>query len=149
MRQHVADLADEIVAHLVVVEADVHVHAADQQAPPDFLHLGGQAVVAFLAGALNFQRLGERVGGGGDDLEAVLAHHVRDAAAQPYQFVPPLLNRVADARADLDLALHELGGDLLAKTIGALLHHVGRRFADQVARLAVDDEVFLLDTHGE
>ena len=27
----------------------------------------------------------------------------------------PFLHRVADARADLDLALHELGGDLLAE----------------------------------
>ena len=136
-------------AHFVVVQPDVHVHAADEQAAPHLLHLRGQTVVSLLAGALNLQRLRERVGGGGDDLEAVLAHHVRDAAAQAHELVPPLLHRAADARADLDLALHELGGDLFAEPLAARLHHVRRRLADEVARLGIDDEVLLLDAHGE
>ena len=137
--EHVAHLADEVVALLVVAEPDVHVHAADEEAPGDLLELHGEGVVAFLPGAADLPSLGERVGGGGDDLEAVLPDRLRYGPAKTGKVGAHLLHGLADHRADLDLALHELGGDLLPEALAARLDHLRRGLVDEVPGLTIDD----------
>ena len=62
MGQHVAHLAEEVVAYLVSVQPHVDVHPADEEAPRNLLQLAGEGVVAFLAGAADLAGLGK--GGG-------------------------------------------------------------------------------------
>jgi len=74
-----------------------------------------------------------------------LAHH----AAQPGEIAPRLLHRAAHTRSDLDLRTQELGAHLAFDQGRTFRHHLGGRVDDDIARIAVDQQVFLLDADGE
>jgi len=52
VRQEITDLAHQINPQIVVLDADMNMHAADQQSPRDGLHALSQDVVAILFGML-------------------------------------------------------------------------------------------------
>ena len=62
---------------------------------------------------------------------------------------PCLLHGFANTRADFDLRLQKLGFYLFLEQLLALAEHRWRGLFDQIARLAIDQQVFLLDTNGE
>ncbi len=149
VRQEVRHLVHQVDAQFVVVDADVDVHAADEQAPRCSLHLDGQCVVAVLLRLLLFGPAAERVRRGGDRRHAVVRSHVDDDAAQPPQFDFRFLDVVTDLGADLDLRAQELGRHLRAATLFALGHETFRRVDHQAARLLVDEQVLFLYPYRE
>ena len=80
MRQEIGGLAEEVDAQVVVLDADMHMHAADQQPPRHLLQILGEHVVALLVGVLLASPFGEGMGGGGDRREAELAGDAADGA---------------------------------------------------------------------
>lgn len=90
MGEEVHDLVQQVDAQIVVVDADVHVHAADEQPPGHGLHVAGEHVVALLVGVDLFLPLGKGMGGGGDGGEPMLAGHVGDGSPEPGQVVAGL-----------------------------------------------------------
>ena len=60
--QEVGHLVHEVDAQFVVIDADVNVHAADQQAPGRGLHFDGQGVIPVLLRLFLFRPPTERVG---------------------------------------------------------------------------------------
>src|SRR5581483_7114822 len=134
MRQKVSRLTEKIDPEIVVLDADMNVHAANDESPPDLLEVAGDHVLAFLVGVLLARPCGEGVGRCGEGSEAELAGDAADRAAKKRELVARLLHRTADARADLDLRAQELGADLAAQRLLALRHQLGRRLLGEVAR---------------
>ncbi len=149
VRQEVGDLVHHVDAHVVVLDPGMDVHAADQHPPGRRPHVVPEPVVAFLSRVALAAPGGEGVGRGGDDRIAMLPGCRRHRRAQGAQ----LAHRLGDAGmrpgADLDLALQEFGGDLVAHRLAAILEETGFGFGDQIAGLAIDDQVFLLDPEGQ
>ena len=79
---------------------------------------------------------------------AYLPGDVGDGAAQPGELLARRLEVLVDAGADLDLRAEELGRNLLAQRLLALLHQLCRRRREP-PRFKVDEVVFLLDAEGE
>ena len=95
MRQEVARLVEQVDAQLVVFDADVHVHAADDEAAADAGQVLGERLVALALGVLLGAPAGERVGRGGDGGEVVFGGHVarRPCAGGPAPRPPPMDER--------------------------------------------------------
>ena len=88
MRQEIAGLVHQVDAQLVVLDADVHVHAADDEAPADAGQVLGDRLVAVALGRLLRAPARERVGRGGDRRQPVLAASLatvalRSASSRP------------------------------------------------------------------
>ena len=66
MRQEIGRLAEQVDAQILVLDADMHMHAADHQPPRHVLEIAREHVVALLVGVLLARPFGEGVGGGGD-----------------------------------------------------------------------------------
>ena len=66
MWQEVRDLVERVDPEIVVLDADMHVHAADQQPVSDQLHVLLEHVVTFLVRAFLVLPAGKRMGGCGD-----------------------------------------------------------------------------------
>ena len=149
VRQEISGLAEEIDAELVVVDADMDVHAADDEAPHHLLQILSKDVVALFVGVLLARPLGERMGRGGDGSEAELAGDSAHGRAQADQIGARLLDRAADLGADFDLRAQEFRADLAWQRLLAFGEEGRRRFLREVARLLVDEEIFLLHADGE
>src|SRR5690606_38752563 len=119
--QEVAELIHQIDAQLLVLDADVHMHAADQEAARSRLHLLEERVIARTLGMLLARPYGERMCRDGKRCEPVLVRDVDDRAAQDRERLADLGDAAADSRADLDLRAHELGRDLLPVDSGRAL----------------------------
>jgi hypothetical protein len=72
-----------------------------------------------------------------------------DRAAKVDELVARLLDRFAHTRADLDLRAQEFRAHLSAQSLLAFGEQLGRRFLGEVARVLIDEEIFLLDADGE
>ena len=81
--------------------------------------------------------------------EPELTGDAADRAAQMDQLVARFLHGFADAGADLDLRAQEFGADLAAQRLLAFGEQRGRRLLREVARVLVDEEIFLLDAERE
>jgi hypothetical protein len=146
VRQEIRELAHQVDARLLVLDADVHVHAADQQPPRRRLQLAAEAVVALLVGMALVQPARERMRGRGDRRTAVAVRHLADAFPHARQLLAHFGDALAHLGAHLDLRAQELGADLAARFHGglALLDHRLRHVGDQVARLAIHEQVLFL-----
>ena len=127
MRQEIGELADQVDAHVLVGDADMDMHAADQHPPRHPLQVAGEAVVAFALGMGLPPPFRERMARGGDGGEVVARRHLGDGAAQPAQIGAGLADGVADPGADLDLALQEFRADLAFERVGAVGDQLRRR----------------------
>ena len=95
------ELLHQVDAQLVVLQADVHVHAADDHAARGRLHLAGQRDVAVLVGVLLLDGARERMGRCGDGRDAVLAPDVDDDLAQAREMRARLVHVAAHAACRL------------------------------------------------
>ena len=142
-------LAEQIDAELFIFDADMHMHAGDHEPPRHELKVLGENVVALLVGVVLALPLGEGVRRRGDRREAELARDAADRGAEVGKLVARFLDRCAHARADLDLRAQEFGADLPAQGLLAFGEQRRRRLLSEVARGAIDKEVFFLDADGE
>ncbi len=149
MRQEIRGLAQNIDAELVVVDADMDMHAANHQTPHHLLQILREDVVALFVGVLLARPFGEGMGGGGDGSEAELAGDGAHGRTQADQIGARLLDRTADLGADLDLRAQEFGADLAGQRRLTFGEKRGGLLLRKVARLLVDEEIFLLDADGE
>src|SRR5512144_1505114 len=108
MRQEVARLVHQVDAQLVVVDADVHMHTADQQTTGDTLHVASEYVVTLLVGVLLVRPFREGMRRGGHWRQSVATGDLRDGSAQPGEYAAGLLDVATDRSADLDLRGEEL-----------------------------------------
>ena len=115
MGQEVGDLIQDVDPEVVVVDADVDVHAADQQPVRHDLHVPLQDFVPFLFGVLLVLPFRERVCRGSDRSQAMVPGDFRDSAPQVAQVGPHLGYRIANRRTDFDLGAQELPAELAAE----------------------------------
>ena len=134
---------------LVVVDADVDVHAADHETAHHLLEVPLDRLVALLLRAPLLAPGRERMGRRRDEPQPVGTGDRGHGAAQPLQLRSGLAHRGAYAGADLDLALQELRGHLPFEQRLALREHLRRRLVDEAAGMRVDEQVFLFDPYGE
>src|ERR1700752_432766 len=85
----------------------------------------------------------------GDRRQTVTRRHPGDRRAQASQVGAGLVEAYANPCPDFDLRAQKLWADLPGERRLALLQHLGRRIADDVARRAVDEEILLLDAESE
>ena len=149
MRQEVAHLVHEVDPQLLVLDADMDMHAADEQTVGHGLHVVGEPLIALLVHIVLLPPIAEGVRRCCDRSEAVIAARPGDTAAQAAQFLPNLADVGANARADFHLGLKKLVGDLLPEFPDAFVDQAFGRIRRQVTRLHIDQEVFLLDTQCE
>ena len=149
MREHVAHLVHEVDAQLVVVDADVDVHAADDETAHDLLKILLDGFVALLVGAPLLAPDREWMRGGSDEAQSVGTGDRRHGAAQVLQVGAGLADGGAHAGADLDLTLQELRRHLPFQQGFALRKHRRRRLVDEGAGAGIDEQVFLFDSDGE
>ena len=149
MRQEVARLVHQVDAQLVVVDADVHVHAADQQTAGDTLHVAGEYVVTLLVGVLLVRPFREGMRRGGHRRQSVAGGDLRDGSAQPGEFAVRLLYVLTDRSADLDLRGEEFRPNQVGDLLLTSIQHAVRQVGDDVAGLPVDEKIFFLDAERE
>ena len=149
MRQEVARLVHQVDAQLVVLDADVHVHAADDEAPADAGKVAGDRLVAVAVGRLLRAPAREGVRGGGDRGEPMLSCELGHGGSEIGQFPPCIPRRIMHARADLDLRFEELARHLTLQGLLRGIEQGLRHLARQVPARLVDEQVFLLDADGE
>ncbi len=149
MRQEVRRLTEQIVPEVVVLDADMDVHAADHEAPRHLLQVLGEDVVAFLVGVVLRRPFGEGMGRGGDQGEAEFLGDGADGLAQIDELVARLLDRMAHRGADLDLRAQEFGAHLPLQGFLAFGEEGRRRRGLEVPALLVDEEVLLLNAERE
>ena len=147
--QEVADLVHQIDAQVVVGDAHVDVHAANEQPPDRPLHVAREGVVPLLWDVVLLFPTGEGMGRGRDRRQAVAAGDFRDRGAQARQIGTGLPDPAANPGSDLDLGPHELGRDLPPEQGFALGHHRVRRFGGEIATEPIDEKVFFLDSDRE
>src|SRR6478609_7804818 len=121
------------------------VHAEDQLAAGDVLHLVDERAIAITSGdPLAFEET-ERMRSGGPDPQALVAGNAADVAADLAELIRDLAGRVAYGRRDLEHRLHQLrvdhGLELVPRDRGE--HRVD--VLHEVERLGVQEHVFLLD----
>ncbi len=81
VRQEISELVHQVNAQGIVTNANMYVHAADQQSPRRALHLGAQRVVTFLPRGFLFRPVTERMRRCRDRREVVTSCDVDDAAS--------------------------------------------------------------------
>ena len=136
---------------LVIVETDMHMHAANQQPLRDSLQILGQDVVAVAVGLPLRVPIGEGMGGGGDRPKSMALGRFGDAEAELTQLVPRGVDGIANRRADFDLGPQKFGhdgADLFGNDRLAVAQKARRRIVDEVACVGIDEHVFLLDPNG-
>ena len=148
MRQEVGKLRHQIDAQAFLFDTNMDMHPANQHAPCDNGQFGDQRFVAFLLGGILLLPVGKRVAGGGDGHEVIASRHLGHGATQAAQFFTRRGDILADARADLDLALHEFRADLILKCRFAGVHQrIG--CSGERQRILVHQQVFFFDADGE
>ncbi len=149
VRQEIGRLVHQVDPELLVLDPGVHVHAADDQARRQRLHVPGEPQIALLLDLLLGAPVGERVGRGGDHGHAELAGGFGHGRPQLRELRPCGADVPAHARADLDLRLQELVRDPVAQPLLAALHELLGRLRHQLAAGRVDEKVFLLEPKRE
>ena len=149
MRQHVAHDIHGVDGKGAVLDADVDVHAKDQQALCQQLHLLEHALVARERRHRLLLPAAEGVRGRGGHRQPFLRGQADDKAALVGQFFLQLIQRVADRRAQLDHRLVQLRLEVALDHHDLVAFEKLRDKRAQLARLGVDDLVFLFNADRE
>ena len=149
MRQEIRRLAEQVYAQVVVLYAGMDMHTGDHEPSPHLLEVARDRAIAFLVGMMLPLPSRDGVGRGGYRREPELAGDAADRGAEIDELVARLLHRIANLGADLDLGAQELGADLAAQRFLAFLEQLLRRLLRELARVLVDEEIFLLDADAE
>ncbi len=147
MRQEVARLVHHVDPQVRILDADVDVHAEDEQALRQIGHLFELLDVALLDGDVLSAPHREGVRAGRRDRQAILVRYVAGRRAQADELGARLPHVLADLRADLDLRLHQLRLDLVVEDHPALIEEL-LDVRGQLPGLGIDDLVLLLDADG-
>src|SRR5262245_8167603 len=127
----------------------MHVHAADDEAAADAGEIASNGLVALALGRLLRAPARERVGGGRDRGEAVLARQLGDGVAQAGKLDAGLARRLMHPGADLDLRFQELARHLVGHGLLRRVEQGLRHLAHEVPARLVDEQVLLLYADGE
>src|SRR5262245_8160191 len=149
MWEKIAGLIEEIDAQLIVLNADVHVHAADHEAPPDAGQVLGNRLIARPLRGLLRTPARKGMGRGGDRRQAVLGGKISHRATQACELRARLARSLMHAGAHLDLGFEELARDLGLQSLLGGLEQGLRHLAHEIARRLVDEEVFLFDANAK
>ncbi len=149
VRQEIRHLVHQVDAQFVVVDADMNVHAADEQSSRRRLHFDSQGVVTVFLRLLLFRPATERVRRRGDRRHSVTCGYVDDDPAQPPQLDLGFLDVLADLGADLDLRPQQLRCHLRTAPLLALGHKTIGWIDDEAARLFVDQQVLFFYANCE
>ena len=149
MGQEIRDLVEEIYAEIVFFDADMDVHAADEQPVGDNLHVLLQDAVPQLVGGLLLAPLSKGMRRRSDRRQTVFTGDLRNGAAQVHQVSPRLCDGSADRGADFNLRAKEFPAEVAGELYLVGLDERGRRLADQIPRLPVDEKVLFLDPDAE
>ena len=125
------------------------VEAEDEVGAGDELEVFDDLVVAGVGVDLLRAPVGEGVGGSGDEHEAVFFGEPDHVAAEVEEVFLGVLDVLADAGADLDDGLVQLGLDALFEADFALGEHLGGDVRAQVAGFGVDGLILLFDAEGK
>lgn len=123
-------------------------HPTDEKALRDAAHRPPELVIPVPVGVTLLLPVGERMTRCGDRRQPVALRLARDCRAQALQVVARLVHRRADLGSDLDLALQELGRDLLLQLGRAGLHQPRRRLRQRQS-LKIDEKILLLYPDAE
>ena len=93
MRKHIAHLAHEVDAQVVVRDPDVDMHAADDETPAHALEVAREGLVARLGGRTLAPPMGEGMGRGGHDGKAMALRDLGDRTPQMGKLAPRLAER--------------------------------------------------------
>ena len=140
VRQEIGCLVHQVDPELVVLDPGVHVHAADDQARGQRLHVPGQPQIAALSRPSSARQLAN-----GWVEAAIIAMPNSRAVAATVARSSASCARGADVlahrRADLDLRLQELVRHPLAQPFLAALHELLGRRRPQLAAGRVDQGI--------
>src|SRR5262249_17796765 len=145
----VARLIEEIDPELVLLDADVNVHAADHEPPPDPGKIPGECLVALALGWLLRAPARKGVGGGSNRCEAMRARELGDGEAHVGKLAAGRRRRRVDGGADLDLRFEELWRHLPRQGRLRGLEETWRQVANEVPARALNEEIFLLDADAK
>ena len=148
MRQEIRELVEQIDAQVFVLDADMHMHAANQHPSRDPGEVFFQIAVPRFVGVVLILPVGKRMRRRGDRGQPVRIAMLLDRAAQMGQISARVRDRGANTCADLDLTLEEFRTDLVAQIGCAGLHDRLWCF-DQIKRVEIDNKVFFFDTKCE
>ena len=109
VRQEIRHLVHQVDTQLVVFDADMHVHTANQEPPGGALHLNRQLVIALLARVFLVLPVAERVRRRCDRFQAVPVRDFLDVATQVHKLFTNFRNVLADLGTDLNLRAKQFG----------------------------------------
>ena len=129
--------------------ADMHMHAANHEPTRHLLEVCGEHAVALFVGVLLVRPLGEGMGRGGDWGQAELAGDAADGGAELDDLVARLF---IDLQTQVPTSICERRNSGLTwppQRFFAFGEQLSRRFLGEIARILVDEEIFLLDADRE
>ena len=143
MRQEIAGHVARVDEEILVLDADVHVGAEDQQTLGQIAHVVARAKVVIVWRDLLRLPVRERMRTGGGDAISLLRGQLHNTLAQHDQFITNLRRCLAHRRADFDDRLMHLRLHLRQHAVifGQQLRHI----RDQITRNRIDDLVLFLD----
>ena len=143
VRREPVDDLDRLVG---IVDRDVDVHAEDELASRDVLHLVDERAIAVAGRDALALEEAEGVRAGGADSKPLLARDAADVAANLAQLLRDLARRMTDGRRDLEHRLHQLRVDDRLELVPGDRGEHGVDVLDEVERLRVEEHVLLLDS---
>src|SRR5581483_2693522 len=149
VRQEIARLVHEIDSELVVLDADVHVHAADDEAAAHSGEVAGDGLIAVALGGLLRAPAREGMRGGGDGCQPVTGGKLGHRAPRLRQLLPGGARTSMHRRPHLDLRLEEFARHLSPQRPLAVVEQGLGHLAHQIPARPVDEQVLLFDADGE
>jgi hypothetical protein len=148
MRKEVARRIHDVYGRFGVFDADMDVQAEDEIGARHHLQVFDDGPVALIRVDLLFAPVGERVGSGGRQAQAILMGQLHHLMADQADFLLGLMNIAANPRAHFDHRLVHLGFDPLDKYGLALLQDFEADVRAEVAGLRVDSLILFLNADG-
>src|SRR5580658_7331277 len=136
-------------ARLAILHSNVHVQAENQIAASYGFHILDDGVVAFVGIDLLLTPVGEWMGAGSGDPQAILARQADDAATERANLLARLVDVMADASADLYYTLMHLGFYGFVELKLAFRDDLGVDVRSEVARDGIDRLILFLDTDSK
>ncbi len=121
MRHEIGKLVHQVDAQIVIVDTDMHVHAAHHEPARRALHFPREREILLLLRRHLPGRACKGVRRGGNWRKTVAARQAHDHLAQASKVGARLGNRVAHARAHFQLRAQKLRTDLSVAPLGAFM----------------------------
>ena len=148
MRQEIGKLRHQVDAGLIVVQSDMHMHAAYQHAPRNTAKIMFEFTVALLVGEVLLVPVGKGMTGHGERRQTMIFGNAGDDGAQAGEIGASFRHGPAHGGADLYLALQEFRTYLAFQFLNAFGH---QRFRSrrEIESFAVYKQILLFDAEGK